>query len=213
MSELSCRYTEARDMELATTQARVFSIAESYSAIELEKERIHLPKTKFPAVISTFCLCFLFWLLLTWSFTAQEMIAGAVVSLAAALFASKFFIHENAFWLFNPMKLGALIVYVFIFLRELVKANMDVARRVFGGCKDVNPGIVKVPVDLKGDYAQAMLANSITLTPGTITMDIAEQDGKTWYYIHWIDVAEADREKAGKLIKGSLENGIRRIWQ
>ena len=164
-----------------------------------------MPKTKFPAVISTFCLCFVVWVLLTWSFTAQEMIAGAVVSLAAALFASKFFIHENAFWLFNPMKLGALIVYVFIFLRELVKANMDVARRVFGGCKDVNPGIVKVPVDLKGDYAQAMLANSITLTPGTITMDIAEQDGKTWYYIHWIDVAEADREKAGKLIKGSLE--------
>ena len=172
-----------------------------------------MPKTKFPAVISTLCLCFVVWVLLTWSFTAQEMIAGAVVSLAAALFASKFFIHENAFWLFNPMKLGALIVYVFIFLRELVKANMDVARRVFGGCKDVNPGIVKVPVDLKGDYAQAMLANSITLTPGTITMDIAEQDGKTWYYIHWIDVAEADREKAGKLIKGSLENGIRRIWQ
>jgi multicomponent Na+:H+ antiporter subunit E len=84
---------------------------------------------------------------------------------------------------------------------------------VFGGCKDVNPGIVKVPVNLKGDYAQAMLANSITLTPGTITMDIAEQGGQTYYYIHWIDVAETDREKAGKLIKGSLEKGIGRIWQ
>jgi Multisubunit Na+/H+ antiporter, MnhE subunit len=163
--------------------------------------------------VSTFCLCFVFWLLLTWSFTAQEMIAGAVVSLAVALFASRFFIHENAFWLFNPLKLGALIAYVFIFLRELVKANVDMARRCFGGCKEVNPGIVKVPVDLNGDYAQAMLANSITLTPGTITLDIAEQEGKTWYYIHWIDVAETDRVKAGKLIKGSLENGIRRIWQ
>jgi multicomponent Na+:H+ antiporter subunit E len=164
-------------------------------------------------VISTFCLCFVFWLLLTWNFSAQEMIAGAVVSLAAALFASKFFIHEDAFWLFKPAKLGALIMYVFTFLRELVKANVDVAKRVFGGCKDVNPGIVKVPVDLKGDYAQAMLANSITLTPGTITLDIAEQEGKTYYYIHWIDVAETDREKAGELIKGSLEKGIGRIWQ
>ncbi len=137
----------------------------------------------------------------------------AVVSLAAALFASKFFIHEDAFWLFKPAKLGALIVYIFTFLRELVKANVDVAKRVFGGCKDVNPGIVKVPVDLKGDYAQAMLANSITLTPGTITMDIAEQEGKTYYYIHWIDVAETDRDKAGELIKGSLEKRIGRIWQ
>ena len=44
-------------------------------------------------------------------------------------------------------------------------------------------------------------------------MDIAEQGGKTYYYIHWIDVAEADREKAGERIKGSLERGIGRIWQ
>ena len=193
-----------------------------------------MPKTKVPAVISTFCLCFLFWVLLTWSFTPQEMIAGAVVSLAAALFTSGFFIHENAFRLANPVRFGALIAYVFwgtwspdvvpvmpdtlenddfIFLGELVKANLDVARRCFGGCREVNPGIVKVPVELEGDYAQAMLANSITLTPGTITLDIAEQDGKTWYYIHWIDVAETDREKAGKIIKGRLEKGIRRIWQ
>lgn len=172
-----------------------------------------MPKTKLPAVASTFCLCFFFWVLLTWSFTAQELIAGAVVSLAAALFASRFFIHEKAFWLLNPAKFGALIAYVFVFLGELIKANCDMARRVFGGCRDLNPGIVKVPVDLKGDYAQAMLANSITLTPGTITLDIAEQDGKTYYYIHWIDVAETDREKAGEAIKGRMESWIRRIWQ
>ena len=172
-----------------------------------------MPKIKLPAVVSTFCLCFVFWLLLTWSFTAQEMIAGAAVSLAAALFASRFLIHDKAFWLFNPVKLGALIAYVFVFLGELIKANLEMARRVFGGCRDINPGIVKVPVELKGDYAQAMLANSITLTPGTITLDIAEQDGKTYYYIHWIDVAETDREKAGKVIKGRMESWIGRIWQ
>ena len=156
-----------------------------------------MPKTKFPAVLSTFLLCFCFWLLLTWSFETQELAAGAVVSLAAALLSARFFIHEKAFWLFNPAKFGALFAYVFVFL----------------GCTDVNPGIVKVPVDLKGDYARAMLANSITLTPGTITMDIAEQDGKTYYYIHWIDVAETDREKAGEIIKGRMEKWVRRIWQ
>ena len=41
----------------------------------------------------------------------------------------------------------------------------------------------------------------------------AEQDGQDYYYIHWIDVTETDREKAGNVIKGRLENGIRRIWQ
>ena len=172
-----------------------------------------MPKTKFPAVVSTFLLCFVFWLLLTWSFETQELVAGAIVSLAAALFASRFFIHDKAFWLFNPAKFGALFVYIFVFLGELIKANIDVAKRCFGGCTNVNPGIVKVPVDLKPDYAQAMLANSITLTPGTITMEVVEEDGQPYYYIHWIDVAEQDRVKAGEIIKGRMENWIRRIWQ
>ena len=125
-----------------------------------------MPKTKVPAVISTFCLCFLFWVLLTWSFTPQEMIAGAVVSLAAALFTSGFFIHENAFRLANPVRFGALIAYVFIFLGELVKANLDVARRCFGGCREVNPGIVKVPVELEDERFTSVLAHRAMIDGG-----------------------------------------------
>ena len=170
-------------------------------------------KTTFPAVLATFVVCFAFWILLTWKFTVQELAAGAVVSLAVALFSARFFIHEKAGWLFNPVKFFNLLGYwLFTFPVELVKANVDMAKRCFTGCTDINPGIVKVPVDLKSDYGQAALANSITLTPGTITMDIAEQDGQTWYYIHWIDV-KAEGEEAGEAIKGRLERGVRRFWE
>lgn len=171
-----------------------------------------MPKTKFPAVIAVFILCMAFWLLLTWSFAVEELAAGAVVSLVVALFSSRFFIHEKAMWLFNPVKLFGLIAYIPTFLVELVKANCDVARRVFGGCRDVNPGIVKIPVDLQSDYGRSMLANSITLTPGTITMDIAEEDGQTYYYVHWIDVTAESGEAAGEAIKGKLEKGVRRVF-
>ena len=173
-----------------------------------------MPKTKFPAVISTFLLCFGFWILLTWSFKTQELAAGAVVSLAAALFASRFLVHDKAFWLFNPAKLlNGLFYWVCIFPVELVKANVDMAKRCFGGYKKINPGIVKVPVDLKSDYGQAALANSITLTPGTITMDITEEEGQTYYYIHWIDVTAPSGKEAGDAIKGTLEKGLRRVWE
>ena len=173
-----------------------------------------MQKTKLPAVISTFVLCFIFWLLLTWSFAVQELITGAVVSLAVALFSARFFIHEKAFWLCNPVKLlSGLFFWLCTFTVELVKANVDVAKRCFGGCKDVNPGIVKVPVALKSDYGRAALANSITLTPGTITMDIAEEDGQTYYYIHWIDVTKPSGQEAGDAIKGTLEKGLRRVWE
>ena len=164
-------------------------------------------------MLSTFILCYAFWILLTWSFEIQELAAGAVVSLAAALFASRFFIHEKAFRLVHPRRFFSLLAYVFVFLGELITANLDMARRCFGGCRDVNPGIVKVPVDLPDGYAQSMLANSITLTPGTITMDIAEEGDRSYFYIHWIDVAETDREKAGEVIKGRMEKWIGRIWK
>ena len=172
-----------------------------------------MQKTKFPAVVATFVVSFAFWVLLTWSFTAQELIVGAVVSLAVALFSARFFIHEKAFWLCNPAKFfNGLFYWVCIFPVELVKANVDMAKRCFGGCKKINPGIVKVPVDLKSDYGQAALANSITLTPGTITMEIAEEGEQTYYYVHWIN-AESDGAEAGEAIKGRMEKWIRRFWQ
>ena len=173
-----------------------------------------MQKTSFPAVLATFIVAYAFWILLTWSFSTQELAAGAVVSLAVALFSARFFIHEKSFWFFNPLKLlmGA-FYWACVFMVELIKANWDMAKRCFGGCKKVNPGIVKVPVDLKTDYAQAALANSITLTPGTITMEITEEDGQTYYYIHWIDVCKPSGKEAGDAIKGTMEKWLRRVWE
>lgn len=169
-------------------------------------------KTKAPAVIATFLVCFAFWLLLTMSFSLQELIAGAVVSLAAALFSARFFIHEKAFWFANPAKLfTGLFYWIFVFPCELIKANVHMAALVLGGCK-VKPGIVKIPSELTSDYGRAALANSITLTPGTITMEIVEEEGKAWYYVHWIE-AESDGAEAGEAIKGRMEKWIRRFWE
>jgi multicomponent Na+:H+ antiporter subunit E len=173
-----------------------------------------LRKTTFAGVVSTFVVCFGFWILLTWSLDSEELIAGVVVSLLVALFSSRFFIHEKAGWFFNPAKLlNGIAFWLGIFPVELFKANVDMAKRCYGGCKDINPGIVKIPVNLKSVYGEAALANAITLTPGTITMDIVEQDGQTYYYVHWIDAKLPGGEEAGEVIKGRLERGLRRVWE
>ncbi len=92
-----------------------------------------MPKTKIPAVIATFILCMIFWVAITWNFSFQELLAGVVVSLAAALFSARFMIHGKAFWLLNPAKLFGLIYYVLIvFPVVLIKANVDMAKRCFG---------------------------------------------------------------------------------
>ena len=141
-----------------------------------------MQKTRFTSVLSTFIVCYVFWILLTWSLSPEELAAGAVVCFFVALFSAKYFIHENAGWLFRPDKFFALLAYFVVFLGLLIKSNLNVAKCCYKGCKDVYPGIVKIPTKLKGDYAQAMLAISITLTPGTITLDIIEENGETRLY-------------------------------
>lgn len=180
-----------------------------------------MKKATMSAVLSTALLCFLFWLLITGQVvslfkgqaSAQVLIAGAIVSIVTALFSARFFVHKKAFYLLNPVKLLSFVFYcLVIFVWELTKANIDMAKRALSPKLNINPGIVKIPVELKSEYAQAMLANSITLTPGTITMDMVEEKGKLYYYIHWIDVAETEAAKAGEAIKGTLEKWIGRIW-
>lgn len=172
------------------------------------------------AILSTWVLCFLFWLVITGQIislakgegSVQIMITGALVSCIAATFSARFFIHESPFGLIG--RIPAFLAYgLVVFPIELVKANLDVAFRALNPKLPVNPGIVKVPVDVKNEYGQAMLADSITLTPGTITMDITEEEGQTYYYIHWIDVATEDPAEAGEAIKGTLEKWTGRIWK
>ena len=182
-----------------------------------------MKKANGAAVVSTMIVCYIFWLLVTGQIVEffygeaswQILAAGLIVSFAVALFSARFFIHDDTFFLANPIHILKLIGYCFgTFMIELAKANIDMAKRAFSPKLPANSGIVKVPVNLDKEYAQAMLANSITLTPGTITMDMAEDgNGQLYYYIHWIDVASQDPEEAGEMIKGALEKGIGGIWK
>ncbi|MCR5294024.1 MAG: Na+/H+ antiporter subunit E [Lachnospiraceae bacterium] len=201
-----------------------------------------MKKASIPAVISTALICFIFWLLISGGLVAlcqgapdvRNLVVGLLVSVFVGLFSARFFIHESPFYLWNPAKLLQLLFYcICIFPIELIKANLDVALRALNPVLPINPGIVKVPVDVQSEYGQAMLANSITLTPGTITMDIVEEEvpvgeaspakegeeaaplptkPQTFYYIHWINVASEDPKEAGDAIKGTLEKGVRRIF-
>ena len=179
-----------------------------------------MKKVSSMAVLSTCLVCYIFWLVITGQIvsifqgapSAQVLIAGLVVSFLVALFSARFFIHEKPFYLLT--KLPTYLTYCFaIFPIELWKANVDVAMRALSPQLPINPGIVKIPSNMKSEYGQAMLANSITLTPGTITMDITEEEGQTYYYIHWIDVKTADPVEAGEAIKGTLESWTGRIWE
>lgn len=143
---------------------------------------------------------FLIWMGLTMSLSTQELTTGFIVSFIIALLYVKNYESSDKFS-FKPI---AYVIYLVVFLKNLVLSNWDVAKRVIDPKLPINPGIVAIKTNLKEDYKKLMLANSITLTPGTITLDVKDDT----LYIHWIDVIAKDIEKAGKEIAGDFERTI-----
>jgi multicomponent Na+:H+ antiporter subunit E len=156
--------------------------------------------------ITLFILSMIFWLMLTFEFTAANLIVGAVASLITAALFARLFV-TNVYKLIQPHRYFWFVVYLFVFIWECLKANVDVAYRVLHPAMPIRPGIVKVRTTLKSDLAKMLLANSITMTPGTISVDIIDDN----LYIHWIYIRSEDPEVYTEIITGAFEKYIKRI--
>jgi multicomponent Na+:H+ antiporter subunit E len=157
--------------------------------------------------LTLFILTFIFWLLLTFNFTLPNLITGAVAALISSLLLGKHHFRNGAKFL-QPARYFWFLVYLVIIIWECIKANFDVAYRVLHPAMPIKPGIVKVPLTLKSDFARIMLANSITMTPGTIAVDIIGDD----LFVHWIYVSAENPEEYGEKIAGRFEKYIKKTF-
>lgn len=166
--------------------------------------------------IYIFILSFIMWILLAIGETSikvsvEEVIAGVFVALVVAGFCVYLSDNNDNGVGFKFSRIIAFIIYIPVFLVELLKANISMAKICYSKKINVEPLIIKIPTALKEDLSLTILANSITLTPGTITVDIANEGGENFLYIHWIDKGDAKEEEFAETIKGSFEPYIRRI--
>lgn len=148
------------------------------------------------------------WLLLTLSTNIDHLVTGAVVVLLGTILFGGYFTERPTKFL-QIHRVILFIIYVPVFIWYMVKANIDVAYRALHPARPIKPGIVKIRTTLKTDIAKVFLANSITLTPGTMTCEI---DGD-YLYIHWIWVQSEDIEEASKIIASQFEVFLRRIFE
>jgi multicomponent Na+:H+ antiporter subunit E len=148
------------------------------------------------------------WMLLTWSADIQNIAAGVIVSLICTVFISHIY-FDNTASLFNPVRILWFLYYIPVFFIHMVKANLDVAYRVIHVDVPIRPGIVKVTTDMKTDLGLTFLANSITLTPGTLTVDIIGRD----LYIHWINITEDDPERQTEIIVSRFEKILKKVFE
>jgi multicomponent Na+:H+ antiporter subunit E len=161
-----------------------------------------------------FILLFSFWILLTWTGSAgpaywQEVSVGLAVALLVAWTMGGTPAKRDLRWL-QPTRYGWALVYVFVLAGFIVKANLEVAYSILHPRMPIRPGIVRMKTKLSQPAARTILGNSITLCPGTLTLDIWE-DGTMM--VHWIFVRSEDENEAARLIIGRFEWFIAKILE
>ncbi len=150
--------------------------------------------------LSNILLTFI-WVAITGNFTFLNYVFGFIISFfILRLVASK---ENRKYFKILPKVIG----FIFFFLYELTKANLEVAYEVLTPNLYITPGIIKYPLDAKTDIEITFLANLISLTPGTLSLDVS--DDKKVLYVHSMYIKDRDQFIAG--IKNGFEKRILEI--
>lgn len=145
-----------------------------------------------------FATLIVFWVLLNGTLAPQTLLVGIVAALAIVVFYTDGMSFLSAY---RPVPRSFVATFQFLgyFLKELVRSNIALARIVLSPALPIKPGIVKVRTKLTSPMGRLLLANSITLTPGTLSVEL---DGD-WLYVHWVTVEGTDNDVAtAKIVAG-----------
>lgn len=161
--------------------------------------------------IVTFTFSFMFYLALTlgsggpYLWDNMEIALGVLVAFVASTVMSLFAEKITTVRIFNPIRWLMALVFMPVFLFDLAKANFYIAYRIITG--RIKPGIVRIRTGFKTHLGTTILSNTITLTPGTLTLDVDERTNDL--YVHWINVE--DRYPKPEEVIGGLMGWVRRI--
>jgi multicomponent Na+:H+ antiporter subunit E len=144
---------------------------------------------------------FIFWLILIPRYTIENIIAGLLVCWGVIWFSADLLIEEDQASIYSRKGIKLYFRYVVNLIIEIVKANIDVAKIVLSKNMDIQPHFFKVPLRVKKDLNKVIYANAITLTPGTLSVDM-EQD---YILVHALTNAAANGIEGSVLEKGIIE--------
>ncbi len=155
------------------------------------------------SIFLTFIVLFGFWVFLSGQLDVMHLSMGIICSILVALYSHDLFIRSSDSIIDRANTLLRFIKYGFWLIYQIFIANIDVARRVLDPRMPISPEIIKFTSRLKSDVALTVMANSITLTPGTLTIDII--DGE--YYIHCLATEYGD-----SILEGGFEKRMEYVF-
>jgi len=141
------------------------------------------------------------WLILFEKISLLLMLSGIIVSFLAIRLSERFFLGFTYYsrYYFNLFKI---IAYFIFLIKEIYLAGFSTLIKIITG--DVHTDVVTITTEIDSDFKKSILANSITLTPGTVTLDLKGQQLK----VLWLDVKSKNPTRAGHIIKGRLERKL-----
>ncbi|MFG6121292.1 MULTISPECIES: Na+/H+ antiporter subunit E [Thalassobacillus] len=125
----------------------------------------------------------LMWMFLSESYTFTTFLVGYIIGIILLYVLRRFI--PDAFYLNRVLKVIKLLL---LFMKELILSNIDIVKLVYKPKLDVQPGIFALPTELKSNWEITMLANLISLTPGTLSIAVSEDYSKI--YIHAMDIPD-----------------------
>ena len=161
--------------------------------------------------IILFIISYIVWCLLNWPPDQQHLFFGVLVAGFVAYITGDLFFYSSSL-LRTPRKLALFAFYfVPLFLANMVKASLLVAYRILHPNLPIRPGIVRVKTSLKSDIGRTLLANTITLTADTMTVDLDPERGVI--YVHWMNVASLDAQVATERLVRRWEKILEKIFE
>jgi len=128
-----------------------------------------------------FATMLLLWILLTGSVALDELIAGVIVAAVVSMISAPYINIFDGIR-YTPTAIVSLLTYLGYFFIALIKANLDMARRVLSPSLPISPDLLEIETKLESRLGQMLLANSITLTPGTLAVELRHNK----ILVHWI---------------------------
>ena len=160
--------------------------------------------------IIVFIFSVIVWIALTDINSIEEILAGIVIAAIISSIAGHFLVTTEKSQ--HPLRrILFFFRYILTFFWEMIKANFEVAYLVIHPYLPIKPGIVKIKTKLSKDSAITVLSNSITLTPGTLTVDVNKE--KQEMYIHCIKVKAESVDEATKQISHKFEKILTEVFE
>ena len=135
-----------------------------------------------------YVIFFLLWIIFNGRVTTEIVIFGLVIAAALYGFICRFMDYRPGKDLVIARKIFCFLHYIGVLLKEIIKANYIVIKKLTSSRYEIEPAVVRFKADLQSNFARILLANSITLTPGTITVTLEGSE----YQVHCLDESLAE---------------------